>query len=375
MSYRERLDARGPKRLLALDGGGIRGAITLKVLERLESQLREARGDPDLVLADVFDYIGGTSTGAITAAGLAVGLPVARILQLYDDAAAEMFTRARLIDRARHLYTADPLADMLREVLGADTTLGSDRLRTLLLVVLANATTDSPWPMSNNPRARFNEGPPGGSNLDLPLWQLVRASTAAPTFFPPERIRLGPGPDAHEFVFVDGSITPYNDPAFQLFLMATLDEYRLRWPVGEEQLLLVSIGTGATPFARPGLDPRSMHLLHHAAAVPQALILASDVQQDLLCRIFGRCRIGPPIDAELGDLIGTAGVGPVERHFTYVRYDTWLDRPSLAALGLGDLEPRDVLAIDAVDALPALLRIGEAVADRDIDLAHLDGFV
>ena len=63
-------------------------------------------------------------------------------------------------------------------------TLGDDGLRTLLMMVLRNHTTDSPWPVSNNPGGRYNQrvrddGTPRlDCNLDLPLWQLVRASTA-----------------------------------------------------------------------------------------------------------------------------------------------------------------------------------------------------
>ncbi|MDA0767901.1 MAG: patatin-like phospholipase family protein [Verrucomicrobia bacterium] len=59
------------KRLLALDGGGIRGLFTLKILERVETELRRELAKPDLVLADYFHYIGGTSTGAIIATCLA----------------------------------------------------------------------------------------------------------------------------------------------------------------------------------------------------------------------------------------------------------------------------------------------------------------
>ena len=55
-------------RLLALDGGGIRGIITLEVLAEIERTLRVRSGRPDLVLCDYFDYVAGTSTGAIIAA-------------------------------------------------------------------------------------------------------------------------------------------------------------------------------------------------------------------------------------------------------------------------------------------------------------------
>ncbi len=120
--------------------------------------------------------------------------------------------------------------------------LGSAKLRTLLLLVMRNATTDSAWPVSNNPSALFNRNLDDPTcNLKLPLWQLVRASAAAPTFFEPEVLRLG----SQTFVFDDGAMTPFGNPAFQLFLMATASPYCLEWPTGEEKMLLVSVGTGS----------------------------------------------------------------------------------------------------------------------------------
>ena len=65
MKLIDRLTAPGPKRMLALDGGGIRGALTLGFLERMEGILRRRHLKPDLRLSDYFDLIGGTSTGAI----------------------------------------------------------------------------------------------------------------------------------------------------------------------------------------------------------------------------------------------------------------------------------------------------------------------
>jgi patatin-like phospholipase/acyl hydrolase len=104
--------------------------------------------------------------------------------------------------------------------------LGSEYLRTLLMVVLRNATTDSPWPVSNNPAAKYNAPDRKDCNLNIPLWQLVRGSTAALTYFPPEVVKVG----EQEFIFVDGGMTMYNNPAFQLFLMATVEAYNLPWP-------------------------------------------------------------------------------------------------------------------------------------------------
>src|ERR1700746_924788 len=190
MSLVERIERPGPKKLLAIDGGGIRGVLALEVLQGIEDLLKAKSGRADFRLADYFDYIAGTSTGGIIAAGLAIGMSVSEILTFYREAGAQMFVKANLLRRLRYKFEDEPLAEKLRGVFGGSTTLGSDKLRTLLLLVMRNATTDSPWPISNNPYARYNDMSRDDCNLNLPLWQLVRASTAAPTFFPPEVIVL-----------------------------------------------------------------------------------------------------------------------------------------------------------------------------------------
>ena len=73
MTLENRLSSNGQKKLLALDGGGIRGVITLEVLKQLEKILRDRSGKPGLVLSDYFDYVAGTSTGAIIATCISIG--------------------------------------------------------------------------------------------------------------------------------------------------------------------------------------------------------------------------------------------------------------------------------------------------------------
>jgi patatin-like phospholipase/acyl hydrolase len=192
MSYRDRVNSPGPKKLLALDGSAIRGVITLEVLGRLQSMLAEQLGaGDDFVLGDYFDYIGDTSTGAVIAAGLAKGPRVQQLLDLYLTKSDDMFDHASLRRRYHYRYGSLRLRELLQGILGKDTTLGSEELKTLLLIVVRNATTDSPWPLSNNPHALFNDPSRADNNLGIPLWQLVRASTAAPTYFPPETVTLG----------------------------------------------------------------------------------------------------------------------------------------------------------------------------------------
>ncbi|HEY1430497.1 MAG TPA: patatin-like phospholipase family protein, partial [Stellaceae bacterium] len=310
MGLMERVEREGTKKLLAIDGGGIRGVLALEVLQRIEDLLKAKSGKADFRLADYFDYIAGTSTGGIVAAGLSIGMSVGEILKFYQEAGAQMFVKANLLRRLRYEFKSEPLAAKLREVFASDTTLGSEKLRTLLLLVMRNATTDSPWPISNNPYAKYNDGARRDCNLKFPLWQLVRASTAAPTFFPPEVIVLpstAPGGE-REFIFVDGGVTMYNNPTFQMFLMATLDRYwvlkpEARWRPGADRMLIVSVGTGTSPDARSGLEPSEMNLLFNATTIPSALMFAALNEQDLLCRVFGDCRAGDAIDREVGDLV------------------------------------------------------------------------
>jgi hypothetical protein len=371
MSVSDKLKFAAQKKLLALDGGGIRGVITLQVLARFENILRQtkAEGNPDFRLADYFDYIGGTSTGAIIAAALAIGMSVADISHFYHTSAIEMFTRAGYMQRFRFKYADEKLSALLKRVFGAETTLGSEKLKTLLMMVLRNATTDSPWPLSNNPHAKYNNRTLPDCNLELPLWQLIRASTAAPTYFPPELVHIG----QQEFLFVDGGVTTYNNPAFQLFLMATLDPYQLKWTTGENKLLLVSVGTGTSPEAKATLRAGDMNYIYNAERVPFALMFASLNEQDFLCRSFGNCLAGPPLDSEVGDMKGDRSFGD-SKLFTYMRYNAELSEKGLGSLGLTDINPDDVGCLDSIDHIEALQQIGQAVADNQVRTEHFGGF-
>lgn len=372
-----RIASTGPKKILALDGGGIRGMITVEVLAEIESQLRSKLGrGEDFRLADYFDFVAGTSTGAIIAACVSVGMTVSEIRAFYLSSGEEMFDKASLLKRFRHKYGDEKLAKQLQTVFGKETMLGSDKLKTVLMMVMRNATTDSPWPISNNPFAKYNlrtrddDKPRDNCNLDVPLWQLIRASTAAPVYFPPEVVKVG----SQEFIFVDGGITMYNNPAFQAFLMATVAPYQMSWPVGEDKMLVVSIGTGISPQANADLEPGEMNLLYNASSIPSALMSAALNEQDLLCRVFGRCLAGDPLDRELGDLKTAKGpVGP-NKLFTYVRYNVELTLEGLKNLGLSGITPEHVQQLDSVEHIRELQQVGQAVAKR-VKVEHFERFV
>ena len=358
------------KRLLSIDGGGLKGVFALKILQQMEHLLQQEKDDETYLLSDHFHYIGGTSTGAIIAAMISWGMPVREILLEYEKLGDVMFER-RIWGRHKSKFQATVISQTLEKIFseedGTVSTLESKRLKTLLLVVTRNASTGSPWPITNNPKAKFNDLNSPGCNMKIPLWKLIRASTAAPTFFPPEEVTIYDDADDSEGVeclFEDGGVTPFNNPAYLLYLKATLPEYKLEWEQGEDKLHLVSVGTGYSKLGKQTLKENS--LLKAAASIPAALIQSFQQYQDTLCRTKGYCEFGDVIDSELGDLVHASEKG--KRAFGYVRYNhtflksDYADDPLIADKGIN---------MDDVNCMPFLLKFGERYAQENVKLEHL----
>jgi len=378
-----------PRKLLALDGGGIRGVLTLQVLIRMEELLAEKSGQGEnFRLCHFFDYIGGTSTGAIIAAGLAIGKSARFLSEFYKEVGPAMFEKAFILRRLKHLYKSEPLTEKLKEVFGADTTLASDTLLSLLLVVTRNVSTDSPWPISSNPFAKYNAPDRPDRNSQIPLWQIVRASTAAPVFFPPEVVQWDANDPSKAFLFEDGGLTPYNNPAFLLARMATHPAYRLNWPTGEKNLLVMSIGTGSAPAVDSDVYSGGKNAFSNLVSFPGALMYGASVDQDINCRIIGRCvhggeydrelgRCDTEIDREMGDLVDRTDpvTDDLGRQFTYARYNAELSTSWLRKRGLADVDPSKVARLDSVDHIDDLVKVGKALA-QEVKLEHfrLDHF-
>ncbi|MGA7157348.1 MAG: patatin-like phospholipase family protein [Acidobacteriaceae bacterium] len=359
------------KRILALDGGGIRGVFSLEILLQMQTLLRQHYNNPKLVLADHFDLFAGTSTGAIIATCLCWGMTVEEILELYVKFGTTMFTpvpwynpyKKYLVSR----YQAQPLSEFLQRLFSEDgagktpALLDSAHLKQGLLVVVRNLTTGSAWPLTNNRQALYNDPTNADCNIKIPLWKVVRASTAAPTYFDPEEIRLG---DRTQ-VFVDGSITPYNNPALIAALTAVLPCYKMEWPTGLENIRMISIGTMRFSAALPK-KAEKLWLGYYAAKIPAALIQGVAWQQDYLCRCLGRCLYGEPLDSEIGELAGTCM--PTEPWFGYVRYNHTYKSEELKGLLIRN--PR-LASLDAIQAIPLLQEVGETYASNHVKLEHL----
>jgi predicted acylesterase/phospholipase RssA len=376
----DRYATKRPRKLLALDGGGIRGMITLEFLAKIEQDLKNKLGKNDSFrLCDYFDYIAGTSTGAIIATGLSLGMSVQELIDFYKNKGKDMFDKNFLLKQWKAFYESGPLLKMLKQTFGDDTDLDiqNGKLKTLLLVVTMNRTTDSPWPISNNPFAKYNDPNRPDCNLKIKLYQLVRASTAAPAYFPPETLQWDPKDPKKTFVFVDGGVTPYNNPAFLLYRMATQPAFNLGWETGEDKLLLVSVGTGAAPSTG-----EYNNLVHTLKGLPTNLMYTMQVDQDINCRTVGRCTFGAPIDREMGDLVPMDNHGKVaqlsqnlNRHFLYVRYNVELSRQGLDEIGLEKVDPEPLREMDSVEHLDMLSKVGKQAANKQVSLQHFGSFV
>ncbi|MBR0961165.1 patatin-like phospholipase family protein [Bradyrhizobium japonicum] len=365
----QHLDAtNGPKRILALDGGGIRGILTLEYLEVMEREFRRRFDDPKFLLCDYFDLIGGTSTGSIIAAGLACGLTVEQLKTLYTGIGTDVFqAEFWRLGLLAPKFKSEPLQVALDAQLGADTTLDSERIRTGLMIMTKRLDTGSPWPLHNHPAARY-----AAQDGKLHLTKAVRASTAAPTYFEPQKIDISSRQgDVVAGAFVDGGVSPFNDPSLQLLMLAALDGHGFRWPTGREELLLISVGTGTfkktfttekitgMPAAEQGL--RSLQsLMDDCGRVNQAML-----------QWLTNCLTPWAIDSAVGDMKLDSQSGP--QLATYARYNVLLEPAWLKTTVKRDLAPEAVAKIAAMDDpnnIADLADIGRLAAKEQVKPEH-----
>ncbi len=380
-------------RLLSIDGGGIKALISIAILKRIEQILGDryadqyTNGASDFRLCHYFNFIGGTSAGSILAAYLATGgrvkdirpevrsgktLPV-DIETEFRVSAREMFATSPVWRKPQYRYKGDALSQYLRERFqrrNGERTLvmGDPEVETLLMIVALNASTGSTWPIFNNPEAKYSNMDWSNTNLSFPLCSVVRSSTAAPTFFPPESL---PTDDTgHEFV--DGGVTSLNNPSYQMFLQATVPSYHVEMPRGLDKMLLVSVGTGQSKTAYPFGTIGEMHQVESAQLAIQSLMDTSSVLQDVFCRDRGAYlnHHQQPVDSELGAMAPATLDEAREKDFYYLRYNPFLVKDG------GRIDPGNPkkdsghtprhASLDSLKEMPYLTKAGEQYAEQGI---------
>jgi uncharacterized protein len=353
---RERLTAPGPKRVLSLEGGGVRTASEFGYLARMEDLLRRRSGQVDFRLADYFDLIGGSSSGSVIAACLAQRMSVAEAEAVWHRFVAAVFSRrSGLLRQFQHRFEDGPLNRALAEVFG-NRTLTDDALVTGLWFYLKRMDTGDTVALTNHPGSRHHV-----QRRTVMLRDALRAALAAPTLFAPVPLTLGtdtPG------VYMDAAASVAADPAWHLFRMATSDRQPFRWPASAEDLLLVSVGAGHWTESKTAEEIVRGGILQWTGGLPNLLLRSARRQTGELLEAFGQ-----PLTPSRTPLSDWFGDRP---RLSLVRYSVALDADRLSELGLDDAA-RDAEALQAVDdASQAGMhqRIGRAAAERDVLEEH-----
>ena len=218
-------------RVLSIDGGGIRGIIPACVLAHIEKILREISKDDQVQISDYFDLVAGTSTGGILTALLLYPdqkYSATDMINLYVDHGKAIFTRnamTRTVDRLglfHPLYQHEPLERLLQSYLG-DLKV-SELVRPALL----------PTYNIESGVATFVSGLgiQGNLSLDRKVVDVLRATTAAPTYFSPTKQK--------QDAFIDGGMFA-NNPALCAYVEAT----KFPSDPSAKDIMLLSLGTGS----------------------------------------------------------------------------------------------------------------------------------
>lgn len=397
----------GPKRVLSLDGGGVRGAITVAFLERIEAIFNAHYGEP-VRLGDHFHLVGGTSTGAIIAGALALGYRCEQVKEFYTRLAPLVFKKQRwALPILQAKFAAHGLRAEIERIVG-DREMMSEDLITGLCVVTKRIDTGSPWIIANNPKAPYwEDGAEHDGNKHYKLATLVRASTAAPSYFDPELLpisgRNAPLPaseakplakpklvlfleslmarlgwksktvlDSRQYgLFVDGGVTPHNNPSFALLQMISLKAFRLCWKPGPENLCFVSIGTGTN---RPRIKYEDLGFTRYVQLALHSLMsMMSDAQTLVLAQMqwLGECPQPWTINSEIGTLADDGPPGG--KLFRFLRYDVvlepaWLSRE--LGLDLSEAECNGLRQMDDPGIVNRIYAIARLAAEKQVKAEH-----
>lgn len=239
-----------PTRILSLSGGGIRGIFQAVYLREIATQLSKP-------LSEYFDLVAGTSTGAIIALGVALGIDLSKIVQLFETHGGDIFPSTVRRSANRTLswfyrgprYDQEPLRRILGEVFQADGTRQLQMKDCRPPVVIAAATLDRYQIRTFTTLDRC--GAPDSRDGELFAADVALASAAAPLFFPAfrPRGRMQNGQiRIEERTYVDGGVWA-NNPT----LWAVMQAHR-HMGVAFTDMRVISVGNGEVPAGSVGID-------------------------------------------------------------------------------------------------------------------------
>lgn len=263
--------------ILSIDGGGIRGLIPAKLLAELESLLEKA--EPGKKLHEHFGLICGTSTGAILAIAIALGVPAAELVDFYKNCANAIFPKwfLKILPRkglavVRPIYSSKALRTKLEEVYrkanGGKIPLLAD-LKTRVCIPVFNGNEGVINVLKTRHRDDYHR------DYKIPAHEAALASASAPVYFPPHSFRFSNGYGAGSNVnMIDGGIFA-NNPALIGILEAT---EKLDYPCSRIRVL--SLGTGkGKHIIKSSWKPK--HLWYWLFPKPRLLDIILDSQSQI----------------------------------------------------------------------------------------------
>lgn len=200
------------KKILAIDGGGIKGVYAASLLAEVE---RLCDGN----ICDYFDMLAGTSTGAIIVAALSIKIPAQNILELYLDNGKKIFPNKQW-KLSRGKYSKEPLENELKQLFGDKKIIEAN---TRLLIPTYNLSTDSVQ-VIKTPHAKDLY-----YDKNRKIYEVLLATTAAPVYFSPYKMSGG--------VYMDGGVGANNPSLIALVEGVT----RCNW--NKEEILILNIGS------------------------------------------------------------------------------------------------------------------------------------
>lgn len=240
------------KRILSIDGGGLRGVFSAAVIEQME---KVNGGKP---ACEIFDCFVGTSAGSILAAGLAAGHSATFLKETFIQLGQGMSEAMSAGDggngtdpdsttdlNAAREHASALLAGVLKKIFGEDTR--SNELERRFAVVTRNMELGKVVFFGNFPEdqcegASFWDDiidPQTGEAVDehdAPVWEMVLRSAALPPIFAP----AGP--------YLDGGVSPFANPCYAAYVGV---QRRLGWNPHKEPLRFYSVGTGYHNVPQP----------------------------------------------------------------------------------------------------------------------------
>lgn len=225
-------------RILCVDGGGIRGLISVRTIAAIEAKLAERLGEKARI-ADYFHLFSGTSTGGLIALALTAPREISsdELASFYTKDGPAIFDRSLVQEATNPWGAVGPLYGLTELRRSVEANLGTSKISEAtrdLLVTSYDMTKRQPFFFK-----RWKALEAGG--YDPPIADAALATSAAPTYFPSHGIKL-PGED-EERALVDGGVFA-NDPAIAAIAEALGRASDEPAALSLEDLFVVSIGTG-----------------------------------------------------------------------------------------------------------------------------------